>query len=85
MIENKIQTERNIIKVIKSMIVHIPEKETKLLNDLDKYYHNLWFIAPELREGYECWKPLQNILNINITSLDEEWKHTIRKIFNDEK
>jgi len=79
------ETERDIIKVIKDMIVHIPETETKLLSDLDKYRLGLWFKAPELREGYECWKPLQNILNTNITSLDEEWKDTIRKIFNDEK
>jgi len=62
------ETERDIIKVIKDMIVHIPETETKLLNDLDTLTDiplNEWTIKINDEDYDPDLAQLKNVLELS--------------------
>ena len=53
-----------------------------VLHLLIDYKETLWNKAPEVRKSSECWIPLQNILNKQITNFDDDWKIQLLNIFN---
>jgi len=78
------QSNRKIENVLSEVMKYIPEEETVLLRELNMFKEDLCFKAPELKNSDVCWLPFQNILNIHITSFEEDWKIKIKKIFNNE-
>jgi len=64
----------------------IPETETDLLQDLDKFINSIWNKAPEVRCSSEVYVPYYNILwNHGFGELDRDqdpdWKFHVRDIF----
>ena len=73
---------RDVTDIINKMFQIIPESETDLRGDLHSYYATLWNKAPEILSSYVSWKPLEKILNKNITAIDTDWKKKILQLFN---
>jgi len=64
----------------------IPETETNLRSVISNYLETkIWNKAPEIRNGYDLWMDLFNILKYNVGDMDTEWKHEILKIYNEAK
>ncbi len=75
------ESDRKIDVVIDQLLQVIPEKEMNLIVSLKAYKSTLWNQAPEaLRLSYN-WEPVQRILMINITSIDEPWHQSVADIF----
>jgi hypothetical protein len=75
---------RDVYDICKQIMDTIPDSEVELLYQLRKFYDTLWNQAPELRRSAMFWKPLGNILNNNIQSLDQDWQKKVLKLFNAE-
>jgi hypothetical protein len=76
---------RDLGYVIPKIIELIPENETKLLNEIQKYnYDYLAYKSPELRNTKYCWIPFIKILNSNILKIEKDWQINIQKIMNNE-
>jgi hypothetical protein len=78
---------RDIYQVHEQIIKRIPESESELINNLNKFIASLWNQAPEVRKGPEVYLPYGDILNYYIPSYDETksediWKKNINYIFN---
>jgi hypothetical protein len=72
--------------VMEKFMQIIPETETNLRSVISNYLENkIWNKAPEIRNGYDIWMDLFNILKYNIGDMDAEWKHEILKIYNESK
>ena len=68
--------------VLKQVMKIIPESETNLINELNKFKKTLDYCAPEMRMASECWVPFIGILNYYIPKIEEEWQIKIRDILN---
>ena len=75
---------RDVYDICKQIMDLVPDSEVELLYQLRKFHDGLWNQAPELRVGGQFWRPLGDILNKNIESLDQEWQKKILKLFNNE-
>jgi hypothetical protein len=73
---------RDVATVCKKVLNVIPPLELELISELNKFYESLWNKAPEIRKGAELWKQFGYILSSNITEIDEDWKQTVLKLFN---
>ena len=72
--------------VMQKFMQIIPETETNLRNAISNYLENkIWNKAPEIRNGYDLWMDLFNILKYNVGDMDAEWKQEILKIYNESK
>jgi len=76
---------RSAADVLKQILVIIPETETILLNELNKYKQDLSYKPPELLEASDCWTPFIEILNYFIPNKDGEWQIKIRDILENKK
>jgi hypothetical protein len=66
----------------------IPETETALIKDLEKFINSIWNKAPEVRCGPEVYTPYYNILWNHgfgeiIKGHDPDWMFQVRDIFAD--
>ena len=75
------ESDRSITTVIDQLLQVIPQKETGLVNSLTEYKATLWNQAPEALKLSYNWEPVQRILMIHISSIDEPWQQTIVDIF----
>lgn len=74
------KNSRSVYDVIKTVLEIVPENETSLISDLNKYETKLSYKAPEVLTGSDGWIPLINILNLHIPLIKEEWQIKIREI-----
>lgn len=72
---------RSIQVIIQQILMVIPETETALIGEIQKYRNSLWNQAPEMMGSAELWIPFQHILARNILTFDEDWKILVQKIF----
>lgn len=79
------ESDRSIAAVIDQLLLVIPKKETNLIVSLLAYKGTLWNQSPEALKLPYNWRPVQRILMINITSIDEPWHESVVNIFNNEK
>ena len=75
------ESDRSIVTVIDQLLQVIPQKETGLVKSLTEYKATLWNQAPEALKSSYNWEPVQRILVIYITSVDEPWQRTVVDIF----
>ena len=73
---------RDVYEICNKIMDIIPDSEVELLYQLRKFNDGLWNQAPELRKSALFWKPLGNILNQNINSIEEDWQKKILKLYN---
>ena len=75
---------RDIHDVIYSILEVIPETETKLRKELEKFSNKLIYTPPEMINCRDFWLIFADILNRNIRHIKEEWQVKIQKIVNQE-
>jgi len=75
------ESDRSIVTVIEQLLQAIPQEETDLVKSLTEYKATLWNQAPEALKSSYNWEPVQRILVIYITSVDELWQQTVVDIF----
>lgn len=75
---------RDIQDVIYSILEVIPETETKLLKELEKFSNKMIYKPPEMINCNDNWLLFANVLNRNIPHIKEEWQIKIQKIVNQE-
>jgi len=68
---------RLVSDILNKITPLIPDSETKLLHELNKFRMDLFYKADEVQRGPECWIPFINILNYYIPNNQE-----IRNIVN---
>ena len=78
--KTKTKKGRFVEVVLKQVMEIIPESETNLINELNKFKRTLDYSAPEMRMASECWSPFISILNFFIPKKEEEWQLRIRDI-----
>jgi hypothetical protein len=75
------ESDRKIDVVIDQLLQVIPEKEVNLIVCLKAYKGTLWNQSPEALKLSYNWEPVQRILMIHITSIDEPWHQSVVDIF----
>lgn len=75
---------RDIQDVIYSILEVIPETETKLRKELEKFSNKMIYKPPEMINCNDNWLLFANVLNRNIPHIKEEWQIKIQKIVNQE-
>lgn len=73
---------RDIQDVIYSILEFIPETETKLRKELEKFSNKIIYTPPEMINCRDFWLIFSDILNRNIRHIKEEWQVKIQKIVN---
>ena len=77
------QKGRLVEDVLKEIMKIIPNSEEKLIKELNNFNSlTLYYSAPEIQRGPECWVPFIDILNFFIPKKEEEWQLKIRDILN---
>jgi hypothetical protein len=71
---------RNVMDVIKEIILIIPAGEIELQNQLKIYSKKLWNKAPEQLISSDCWTPFIQLLNDYIPEIKEDWQINISTI-----
>jgi hypothetical protein len=75
-------SSRSVSDIIPKLLEIIPSQEIDLINSLNQFNDTLWNKAPEILKSHICWIPLQDILNLYLKEIDNEWKEKLVKIFN---
>jgi len=75
---------RDIQDVIYSILEVIPETETKLRKELEKFSNKMIYKPPEMINCSDFWLMFANILNRNIPDIKKDWQIKIQKIVNQE-
>jgi hypothetical protein len=75
---------RNVCDVLTIIMKFIPENETNLIDNLNKFSESLWNQAPESLKGYYCWAQLVTILNRDIPNISEDWQIKIKEVINND-
>jgi len=75
---------RDVYDICEQILKIIPDTEQELIYQLMKFNETLWNKAPELRKTVTFWKPLENILQQNITSFDGDWQKKVLKLYNNQ-
>jgi hypothetical protein len=76
--------QRDIQDVIFSILEVIPETETKLRKELEKFSNKMIYKPPEMINCNDNWLLFANVLNRNIPHIKEDWQIKIQKIVNQE-
>ena len=75
-------TPRNIILVACGIANIIPDDCTKLKNEIMDYVNkDLVYMPPELLLGTHAWIHFEDIMKLNITTIDQPWKQQAIDIF----
>jgi hypothetical protein len=74
---------RSVSAVIPKLLEVIPETETALITDINRFNSGLWNKALELRMSGDYWIPLGRILGTHVQSFDEPWQQQLLNIYND--
>uniref|UniRef100_A0A6C0JGB8 Uncharacterized protein n=1 Tax=viral metagenome TaxID=1070528 RepID=A0A6C0JGB8_9ZZZZ len=73
---------RDVTCVIEKVLEIIPSDEVTIIDQLINYKSSLWNKAPEVLCTNECWGPLIEILNKNVTRINADWKVKLINIIN---
>jgi hypothetical protein len=71
---------RAVDDIIEEVLQIIPNTETNLIVEINKFKDTLGNKAPEVLKGSECWTPFIHILNRNIHDIKDDWQIKIRDL-----